>query len=827
MSSRTETAVSRPPAPVWATARVGLQARVAGLDWPATREGRARVRHTLSGAPFVSEKPNSRYVRDNGLDGLLDWLADQPGITWQQRWHATGAEQAGRAWRELSAASLNGHGRGAPWRVSAVTGALVMAVCADLIRPRLGWLMTNASNLRCLSAGMARSRDADGFARLRALCEAEPGISATTTRRVLYRASLILAAKGGRLADITCADVLELFDVECNVHAKRAGDTALFYRMLHTVGALGEHAPETLRQLRSAGQRTPDELIDRYNIVCRPVRDLLADYLRERQPALDYTSLDSLSNFLGKLFWADLEKHHPGIDSLRLPAEVSAAWKLRLRTMSKTTTDANGRLVEESVTRINYRECLTPVRAFYLDLAHWAVEDPVRWAYWVVPCPVGAEEINRRKTKRHRKARMDARTRERLPVLPALVRSVDQRRQATSELLGAARLTTPGDTFTAAGQTLTRSIAPHASPEKIWADDPDTGKRRDIGREEDKAFWAWAAVEVLRATGVRVEELLELSHHSLVQYRLPTTGELIPLLQIVPSKTDTERLLVVSPELADVLSTIITRVRDQSGAIPLLPAYDPKERIWAKPAPLLFQRRHSTENRPIPSTGIRDLLIMALAHTSLTDPATGRPLRFTPHDFRRMFITDAVLNGLPPHIAQVIAGHRDINVTLGYKAVYPDEAIQAHLAFLARRRSLRPSEEYRVPTDEEWKEFLGHFQRRKVSVGTCGRAFQTPCIHEHACVRCPMLWPDPDQRPRLAEIRDNLAARVTEAQREGWLGEIEGLQVSLAGAEQKLAQIDQRPLNRAVVDLGIPTINARDGHGNTPAGPPRRTKSDR
>ena len=52
-----------------------------------------------------------------------------------------------------------------------------------------------------------------------------------------------------------------------------------------------------------------------------------------------------------------------------------------------------------------------------------------------------------------------------------------------------------------------------------------------------------------------------------------------------------------------------------------------------------------------------------------------------------MFLTDAIMNGLPPHIAQIIAGHRDINVTLGYKAVYPDEAIQAHLAFLARRRA--------------------------------------------------------------------------------------------------------------------------------------------
>ena len=95
------------------------------------------------------------------------------------------------------------------------------------------------------------------------------------------------------------------------------------------------------------------------------------------------------------------------------------------------------------------------------------------------------------------------------------------------------------------------------------------------------------------------------------------------------------------------------------------------------------------------------MLNAALAGTGLT-AADGSPLRYTPHDFRRIFITDAIMNGLPPHIAQVIAGHRDINVTLGYKAVYPDEAIQAHLAFLARRRGLRPSEEYRVPTDEEW-----------------------------------------------------------------------------------------------------------------------------
>ena len=252
-----------------------------------------------------------------------------------------------------------------------------------------------------------------------------------------------------------------------------------------------------------------------------------------------------------------------------------------------------------------------------------------------------------------------------------------------------------------------------------------------------------------------------------------------------------------------MLSTIICRVRGAGGAIPSVSAYDDAERTWSQPAPLLFQRRFGHEHRAISTPAIRDMLTTALAHTGVTDPATGGPLHFTPHDFRRLFITDAVLSGLPPRIAQVIAGHRDINVTIGYTTVYPEQAVQAHLAFLARRRALRPSEEYRVPTDEEWTQFLSHFERRKVSTGVCGRAFASPCIHEHAYIRCPLLWPDPAHRDRLTEIRDNLTARISEAEREGWLGEVEGLRISLAGAQEKLTQID-RPRTSAPVDLDIP-----------------------
>ena len=191
---------------------------------------------------------------------------------------------------------------------------------------------------------------------------------------------------------------------------------------------------------------------------------------------------------------------------------------------------------------------------------------------------------------------------------------------------------------------------------------------------------------------------------------------------------------------------------------------------------------------------------------TLTD-AAGAPLVFSPHDFRRIFVTDAIMSGLPPHIAQIICGHASIETTLGYKAIYPSEAIEAHRAFIARRRAVRPGEEYRTPTDEEWDAFLAHFEKRKVSIGTCARAYATPCVHEHACVRCALLRADPAQRARLEEIRDNLHARIAEAEREGWLGEVDGLKVSLAGAEDKLAQIDATLRRRTdAVQLGMPTF---------------------
>jgi hypothetical protein len=801
--------------------------RPAPASWELTSQPKPQVVGRLLAPPFPTGRRNMDQERRRGLARVLDWLEQQPGDTWQDRWITSGADAAGNpAWRGLLASWLAAAGRGPrdPEHVSLLAGrAVMLLVCADVIRPGLGWLLAPATPSG-LSAEMARVRDPAGFAALAAVCQADH-VNSHTTQLALRRVAAILAAKGGQVADITVGDCLELLQIAGDLLRSSDATSPYFYQLLRAAGIFGGAAPPG-RALKTQGQLSCEQLIDRYGIECRPVRDLLVDYLRERQPAVDYATLHKLSSTLGRLFWRDLELHHPGIVSLRLPAEVAAAWKQRITTKTTRSPSADGRVTEATAPRLNAFDHLVMVRAFYLDLAQWAADDPARWGPWASSCPVRETDIAQRgKARSRRKSRMDQRTRERIPVLPALLAKVDAERQAAAGRLRAAGGTAPGQLFTVAGQTLRRPARAHVSAGRTWAQDPGSVKYRDLTLEDHRAFWTWAAVHVLRHSGIRIEELTELSHHSFIQYQLPATGELIPLLQIAPSKTDTERLLVISPELADVLSEIICRIRGDDGTVPPVAAYDYHERVWNPPMPLLFQRHYGGERRAIGGPAVRELISDALASTGLTD-ASGKPLRFVPHDFRRIFITDAIMHGMPPHIAQLVAGHRDINVTLGYKAVYPEEVISAHRAFITRRRALRPAGEYRTPTEEEWAEFLGHFERRKLSLGTCGRSYATPCIHEHACIRCPLLRPDPAQHPRLTEIRDNLVARIDEARREGWAGDAEGLQVSLAAARQKLAQMDEITARRraTVIHLGMPGhLPAASRTVTTPATLPQQT----
>ena len=88
---------------------------------------------------------------------------------------------------------------------------------------------------------------------------------------------------------------------------------------------------------------------------------------------------NGLATALALWFWKDLERHHPGIDSLQLPPEIAAGWKQRIRTRTARTPGSGA-----AVTEGNRRRHPDDRPGFYLDLAQWALDEPARWGPWAV-----------------------------------------------------------------------------------------------------------------------------------------------------------------------------------------------------------------------------------------------------------------------------------------------------------------------------------------------------------------------------------------------------------------------------------------------------------
>ena len=133
------------------------------------------------------------------------------------------------------------------------------------------------------------------------------------------------------------------------------------------------------------------------------------------------------------------------------------------------------------------------------------------------------------------------------------------------------------------------------------------------------------------------------------------------------------------------------------------------------------------EHRGFAHSTLLKLLTAAVAEACLAGPTGAPPLHWTPRDFRRV-LPDRCHHERPASAYH--PGHRrpqDINTTMDYKAVSPDEAVQSHLAFLARRRACAPARSTAHRPMRSGKGSSANSERRKVSVGTRARAFGTPC----------------------------------------------------------------------------------------------------
>ncbi|MFI9650304.1 tyrosine-type recombinase/integrase [Streptomyces sp. NPDC052040] len=667
-------------------------------------------------ARHFAARPGVEWSHRRDMTDFLLQLERFPGATWQERWEASGFDEGGRP-----ISDLGGDDARARNRVNAGGGR---AFAMRLIRPTLlGFRSNRFYNYPAWFRSVADDPLLEEFCRR----VEEMSVSKNSKNTAKFDLCCALTVFGIDLADLTPEALLH-YAVECRSHGladsrPRSGTFAatLAWPVLHDMGVFPASAPRTLRAAVTRGQLTIEEIVDRHQLRNRAVRDLLVDYLQRRCVGIDYSSVRGIASNLVKNFWKIIEDINPGQADLRLSEETFTAWKERLLVLP------NGK------PRLDVDSPLLAVRSLYLDMQSWAISEPERWSQWVAPCPIRDNDLRWFHLRRRRlQERMANRTRDRQPLLPVLSRHVNDSWQQARALLEAAESVTPGEEFTHDGDTwlkVAHTQNRHQGP--VRAVNRTTGELVRVSHRENLAFWQWAVVETLRLAGLRAEELAELTHLSVRQYQRPS-GEVVALLVITPSKTDRERVIPMSAELFHVIAQIIRRHRDVHGTVPICARYDLNEKVWSEDMPFLFQTRHSGSQRGMSSTTVWRVIRRACEELAVTRPEFEN-VKFAPHDFRRLFATELVNNGLPIHIGAALLGHLDIRTTRGYVAVFEEDVITHYQQFLAQRRSVRPAEEYREPTAEEWSDFQDHFDKRRVELGSCGRPYGTPCAHEHAC----------------------------------------------------------------------------------------------
>ena len=236
--------------------------------------------------------------RTRGARILLQHLGGFPGQAWQERWEASGLNESDRP--------VNVMIPGYEGRKEVCTG-LACLLGLRIIRP----------SLRAL-----RSTRFHGYGERFLTAQHDPLLEDFWKRvqdhpvhpmhhtAALFDVAVALTTQGIALADLTPGAFLHYVwqsrDQGLNMKARGKQNRGQFagqlaWPVLHEMGQFPPAAPPTVRAAVLTGQRSLEELVDRYEISHQGVRQLILDYLARRRSELDYSSLDQHARSLAGL----------------------------------------------------------------------------------------------------------------------------------------------------------------------------------------------------------------------------------------------------------------------------------------------------------------------------------------------------------------------------------------------------------------------------------------------------------------------------------------------------------------------------------------------
>jgi integrase len=276
------------------------------------------------------------------------------------------------------------------------------------------------------------------------------------------------------------------------------------------------------------------------------------------------------------------------------------------------------------------------------------------------------------------------------------------------------------------------------------------------------------AITILRGTGLRLGELLDLELDCVIDYTDHGTWLRVPL-----GKLNTERTVPLDPATLDAFDEWVGH-RGHSRPLPHPRTGRPVEFLW-----IINGRRMGT----------------ARIRRGLQVAATAAGIgHVTPHQLRHTYATSLVNGGMSLQALMAILGHVTPEMALRYAHLASDTIRDAYTTAIAKTRPttrLVPGPPAHIVPDRiEW--LHSEMVKTRLATGYCTRhPAAGPCPYANICEQCDNFIPDPDGRAVIAAQLADVVDLRDDATTRGWTDETERHQRVVDALTGHLQHIDR------------------------------------
>jgi site-specific recombinase XerD len=257
-----------------------------------------------------------------------------------------------------------------------------------------------------------------------------------------------------------------------------------------------------------------------------------------------------------------------------------------------------------------------------------------------------------------------------------------------------------------------------------FLDDAAAAKLLRAARDDTTGVLDRLIVELLARTGIRSQELLDLSIDAVVQI-----GSAF-WLRIPVGKLHNDRYIPLHPELKELLDDWVTEHR---------------------PTGLRTDRLLVDRSRPITKLRVSSALNRLTAEAGIG--------HVTAHQLRHTLATQAINRGMSLDAIAALLGHKTLAMTMIYARIADKTVAEEYFAVTDKVEALY-GQPRQLPAEDEGNEMRhlrGEMHRRMLGNGYCARPVEMDCHFESICEGCTFFVTTIEHRPTLQRQRDDAA----------------------------------------------------------------------